>query len=68
METIDTKNDNSTNTKKIKVKEQNLRHYGITQELEVGPSVLEGLASDLTTFFTFEKNPSGSSEIKHYFH
>jgi hypothetical protein len=31
--------------KKIKVKEQNLRHYGITQELEVGPSVLEGLAS-----------------------
>ena len=45
METIDTKNDNSTNTKKIKVKEQNLRHYGITQELEVGPSVLEGLAS-----------------------
>jgi hypothetical protein len=31
--------------KKIKVKEQNLRHYGITQKLEVGPSVLEGLAS-----------------------
>ena len=45
METIDTKNDNSTTQKKIKVKEQNLRHCGNTQKLGLIPSVLEGLAS-----------------------
>jgi hypothetical protein len=55
--------------KKIKVKEQNLRHYGITQKLGlVYKPFAPCTMPDLTTFFTFEKNPSGSSEIKHYFH
>jgi hypothetical protein len=35
--------------KKIKVKEQNLRHYGITQKLGLGASVLEGLASHVSS-------------------
>ena len=56
METIDTKNDNSTNTKKIKVKEQNLRHYGITQKLGLGASVLEGLASPVSLITAVRKS------------
>jgi hypothetical protein len=42
--------------KKIKVKEQNLRHYGITQKLGLGASVLEGLASPVSLITAVRKS------------